>query len=86
MKVCCCPRINVIQCLARYEPQQSDNVTGAPSVSGQRLQRLELVVQVGNRLGNLQTVSGHVEDHLILGLREQQVLGVSAVGHLYSKY
>lgn len=55
-----------------------DDVLGGPDC----LEGLELTGHIGHRLGDLETRPGHVEDHLVLGVRKLQVTRVSTVCHL----
>ena len=55
-----------------------DDVLGVPDC----LQGLEVTRHIGHWLGDLESRPGHVEDHLVLGVRKLQVARVSTVCHL----
>ena len=55
-----------------------DDVLGVPD----NLQGLEVTRHIGHWLGDLESRPGHVENHLVLGVRKLQVARVPTVCHL----
>ena len=77
------PRLNIPERLAWDELEKPHDVLAGAVLSPlQGLQGLQLPPQVVDGLGDVQAGLGHVEDHLVLSVREQQVVGVSLVGDL----
>ena len=71
-----------IESLSRDELEEPDNIVGAGVTTVDGLHTLQLTMYIGDWNWNIQARTGHVEDHLVLGLWELEVLGVSTVGNL----